>query len=206
MVILELGLLVSVQTVYDRMSNKFNTFALQKLLEQFCIKYKRDSILSQSVFLMLETDDSIRHDFIKLRERLPRFEDVRKFLLSQRQISTSGATTPQSTVIITEKQSFVENPMAVPARKGFSVPRAPAQANGPILSPNESFHNYKESPMQSPDGLKNFRVPLAQIGRVPSQLKFDVPEQTAFQTEDRKGLHDSGMNKHRTEYDSVQIA
>lgn len=147
MVILELGLLISVQGVYDNMKNKFSNFTLDKLLEQFRKKYGRDSLLTEATYLMLQTDDSLRPDFLNLKERLPPYQQIHEFLKNQSSQQPVSRLNQQPSNIVMEKASFVENPLSMnrPASMhGFNdhrndeqmMPRLPGQ-EPPMLNPNK---------------------------------------------------------------------
>ena len=82
LVLLELGLLLSIQNVYEKAKNRFSHFSLQKFIEKFTVKYNPRSILSQVLVLMLETDEEARPDFITLSHRLPNYNEVEKYYSS----------------------------------------------------------------------------------------------------------------------------
>jgi hypothetical protein len=200
MVILELGLLVNVQTVYDKQNNKFNKFALEKLLEQFCIRYGRDSLLSQTVFIMLQTDDTIRHDPIKLKERLPRFDEVRNFLQSQRNIPLPFQSQNQPSNIIVEKQSFVENPLTRPPTDRIGLPGTQLYGPPERISQNDSRMPYNEPAFGGSPSQQGFRNPQSPISNIPSQLNFDQYDYTIPTANAQMTANDSGVNRPRGQY------
>jgi hypothetical protein len=210
MVLLELGLLITVQTVYDKKNNKFNSFALEKLKEQFYIKYRKDSILAQVLHLMLESDDSIRPDFIKLKERMPKLEQVKNYIQSQRNLALSAgnASNPgNGPSIIVEKQSFVENPLARPPNDRVALPGTALYQPVGRPSQNESIMNPQSPSTNTPGQNPEFRRPLSHADRIPSQLNFENGESPGAPRDDRPpGMSDSNYNKAKSEYSAVQLA
>lgn len=97
LVLLELGLLLSIQSVYDKNGNQFNSFNLRKLLEKFKQKYENCPMLAQAVSLMLEEDETIRPDFVELAKSLPEYKEVEAYYMkvsarSQKASKVSGRT------------------------------------------------------------------------------------------------------------------
>lgn len=205
MVILELGLLVNVQTVYDKQNNKFNSFVLEKLLEQFCIKFRRDSILSQTLFIMLQPDDSIRQDFIMIKERLPRYDQVKNYLYSQRNIPQSQNREPQTPNLIAEKQSFVENPLARPPTDRIGLPGTQLYGPPGRYSNNSSHLPPNQSPVGNSPGGQGVKTPLSNMSNLPYQLNFDKNDFASPTSELQTQSNDNSMNRPRSQYSSVQL-
>jgi hypothetical protein len=97
LVLLELGLVLSIQSVYDKNGNQFNSFNLRKLIERFKQKYENCPVLTQAVSLMLEEDETIRPDFVELAKSLPDYKEVEAYYMkvsarSQKNSKLSGKT------------------------------------------------------------------------------------------------------------------
>lgn len=113
LVLLELGLLESIQNIYDTEKNKFSEYYLRKYVERFLSKYPDDCLLGQAICFMLETDDDLRPDFITLRQRLPDFEEVDSYFaaLQNRNRPAHSIPTRPSILNFNERQSNTGGPL-----------------------------------------------------------------------------------------------
>lgn len=71
LVLLELGILQSVQSIYDKEKKEINKMNLNHLIGQFEQRYDRSPWLVDSVKKLLEIDESERLDLKTLKETLP---------------------------------------------------------------------------------------------------------------------------------------
>jgi serine/threonine protein kinase len=97
MILLEAGLLESVQQVYNQSNNEIDHEILVDLVEKFFLKYNRNFILQEIILVMLEFSEKLRQEPIKLLKtlqslRMTELEDSQMFneILLQK-ISTSNA-------------------------------------------------------------------------------------------------------------------
>jgi len=76
LVALELGIMSSIQPIYEKDKSQFSHYTLAQLLKKFDEKYNPNNLLGELVHKMLEVDENLRPDFIQLLSRLPPIQDL----------------------------------------------------------------------------------------------------------------------------------
>lgn len=70
LVLLESGLLVSIQDCFNRDKKKFDEWMLQLYLNQFFKRYEQDEVLEYAIRMLLEVDEQRRQDPRQLRDKI----------------------------------------------------------------------------------------------------------------------------------------
>ena len=96
--LLELGILQSVQSIYDREKKEINKMNLNHLVGIFEQKYDRSPWLVDSVKKLVEIDESERLDLKTLKETLPDrmvVDDWNRKLRHEKKMAIDGYNNPQ---------------------------------------------------------------------------------------------------------------
>lgn len=181
------------------MKNKFNTFVLEKLLEQFRKKYGRNSLITEVTYLMLQTDDTLRPDFLNLKERLPPYSQVQQFIMSEGNQQPTSRLHQAAPNVVMEKASYVENPMSMKD----SAPLKPfiksdqIEAIAPRLPGQDTQYEY---PSRQKNGLGMEEIHNQGTRHINNQNQpYHIENYNQGNGDFKRGTTDSEVQKNRSE-------
>ena len=76
LIVLEAGLMKSIQSIYDENRGVVSEEAVENLLSKFIEKYPNNPLQITTVRKMLEINESYRPDFVNIKSAIPSYDEI----------------------------------------------------------------------------------------------------------------------------------